>query len=253
MRSTAHPIAGGRDINGQSYQLVLENHIIGIYSRSLHAYFHVIYKILWALLIVGGIATPALSDEPGIDGSFNLAWWSNNFSANALDASFDAGTVGAEAEVWWSQRWGLKGSLFKSDVLESNSKEGPDFLSVDLKRRLISPTKNSFLAVGLGWESMDLGKGADTQGPRFLLQGSLGLTPVLAIYGHTAWLPVMGDSEQLNDPRGFEFEAGIALNPFPFLSLRAGYRQFNLDFKSLEGADEASKSKGVILGAGVEF
>ena len=57
----------------------------------------------------------------------------------------------------------------------------------------------------------------------------------------------------MSDPDGFEFEAGIAVKPFPFLSFRAGYRQFQLDFKSLEGANETSKSKGVIIGAGVDF
>lgn len=196
---------------------------------------------------------PAMAEESGVDGSFYLAWWSNNFSANALDASFDAGTVGADAEAWWGHKWGLQGSLYKSDVLESNSREGPDFLSIDVKRRLISPTRNNFLALGLGWQSVELGQGADTQGYRFLMQGGLGLTPVLSLYGHVAWLPGMVASDELEDPRGLEFEAGIAIKPFPFLSFRAGYRQFRLDYESIEGEDETSKSTGVIVGAGLIF
>ena len=210
-------------------------------------------RLLLCTMVIATVSIPVLSDDSGVDGSAILAWWSNDFSADALDASFDVGTVGAEAEVWWSQKWGIKGSFLKSDVLESNSGEGPDFLSVDLKRRVISPTKNNFLALGLGWERVDLGKRADTRGPRFLLQGGLGLTPVLAVYGHAAWLPIMDDSEELQDPKGFEFEAGIAINPFPHVLLRAGYRQFDLDFESLDGGDETSTSRGLILGAGVEF
>ena len=211
------------------------------------------YSFMWLILLIVGMVSPVQSDEPAFDGNVNLAWWSNNFSATAIDPSFDAGTVGGEAEVWWQHRWGLKGSLFKSDILESNSKEGPDFLSIDLKRRVISASRNNFMALGLGWESIDLGGGGDTQGPRLVLQGSLGLTPVLSVYGHTAWLPALEESRRMSDPDGFEFEAGIAVKPFPFLSFRAGYRQFQLDFKSLEGANETSKSKGVIIGAGVDF
>lgn len=205
------------------------------------------------LLTAGGFCNPVFAEESGVDGSAYLSWWSNNFSANALDASFDAGTVGAEGEVWWAQKWGIKGSLYKSDVVESNSREGPDFLSVDIKRRLISPTENNFLALGLGWQDVELGQGVDTQGYRLLLQGGLGLTPVLSIYGHTAWLPGMVESDELEDPKGLEFEAGIALKPFPFVSFRAGYRTFKLDYVSVQGANEQSKSKGVIIGAGVTF
>ena len=209
--------------------------------------------LLLVLFTVGALLNPVTAEESGVDGSAYLSWWSNDFSANAVDASFDAGTVGADAEVWWRQRWGIKGSLYKSDVVESNSGDGPDFFSIDIKRRLISPTENNFLALGLGWQTVDLAKGADTQGYRFLLQGGLGLTPVLSVYGHTAWLPGMVESDEIGDPKGLEIEAGIALKPFPFVSFRAGYRTFMLDYVSLEGANETSKSKGIIVGAGVTF
>ena len=210
--------------------------------------------LLLMLFTTGGLLmNPASAEESGVDGSAYLSWWSNNFSANALDASFDAGTVGADAEVWWRQRWGIKGSLYKSDVVESNSRDGPDFLSFDVKRRLISPTENNFLALGLGWQTVDLTNDADTQGYRFLLQGGLGLTPVLSVYGHTAWLPGMVESDEIGNPKGLEFEAGIAIKPFPFVSFRAGYRAFRLEYVGLEGAKETSKSRGVILGAGLTF
>ncbi|MFC1681754.1 hypothetical protein ACFL1S_08265 [Pseudomonadota bacterium] len=209
--------------------------------------------LLLVLLTVGVLLNPVTAEESGVDGSAYLSWWSNNFSANAVDASFDAGTVGADAELWWRQRWGIKGSYYKSDVVESNSGDGPDFFSIDVKRRLISLTENNFLALGLGWQTVDLAKDGDTQGYRFLLQGGLGLTPVLSVYGHAAWLPGMVESDEIGDPKGLEFEAGIAVKPFPFVSFRAGYRTFTLDYVSLDGANETSKSKGIIVGAGVTF
>lgn len=195
----------------------------------------------------------AAADESGVDGSAYLNWWSNDFSANALDASFDAGTVGIDGEAWWAQRWGIKGSLYKSDVVESNSGEGPDFLSVDVKRRLLSPSENNFLALGLGWQSVDLTREADTEGYRLLLQGGLGLTPMLSLYGHAAWMPGLVSSAEVGDPKAVEIEAGVAIKPFPFVSFRAGYRTFKLDYVSAQGANEESTSKGVLVGAGVTF
>ena len=214
-----------------------------------------IRRVLRILILFagGGLLNPASGGESGFDGSAYVSWWSNDFSANALDASFDAGTVGIDAEAWWNQGWGLKGSLYKADVLESNSGQGPDFLSVDVKRRLISPTLNNYLALGLGWQSVDLTKEADTEGYRFLLQGGIGLTPVLSVYGHTAWLPGLVSSDEIRDPKGLELEAGIAVKPFPFISFRAGYRAFTLDYVSVQGANETSKSRGVVLGAGITF
>lgn len=205
------------------------------------------------LICLGLAILPANAEEPVLDGQVNLAWWSNNVDVDPVDASFDAGSVGGDAEAWWRHRWGLKGSLYKSDVVQTNSSAGTNFLSIDLKRRVLSATEHNFLALGLGWENINVGESVDTYGPRLVVQGSLGVTPLLSIYGHTAWLPALQESDQLQNPDGIELEAGLALRPLPNLSFRAGYREFRLDFKSLEGANDSAKSKGVMFGAGVNF
>lgn len=211
------------------------------------------YLALLILLLTGGALPQICAAESEIDGDLNLNWWSNTTSADALDASFDVGSAGGDAELWWRRRWGMKGSLYKSDVVENQSAQAPDYLSVDFKRRLFSATRNNFLALGLGWESIDLGNGSDTHGPRFLLEGRLGVTPMVSLYGHTAWLPKLEETNDFEDPDGLEIEAGLAVKPLPHLSFRAGYREFRLDFKSLEGVNESSKSKGVIFGAGIHW
>ena len=208
---------------------------------------------LLTVLWVTGVTSWAHADEPTIDGNVNLAWWSNNVSASALDPSFDIGSVGGNADLWWRRRWGLGGSLFQSDVAEANSAAGQDFTSIDVKRRILSPTQNNFLALGLGYENIGLGVDGNTQGPRLLLEGRLGLTPIVYVYGQTAWLPALEDTGRIADPDGLELEAGVSINPLPYLSFRAGYREFRLDFKSLEGANESTRSKGVVFGAGIHF
>lgn len=205
--------------------------------------------VLW----VAGVTSWVHAEEPIVDGNANLAWWSNNVSASVLDPAFDIGTVGGDAELWWRQRWGLGGSLFRSDVVEANSAAGQDFTSIDFKRRVLSATRNNFLALGLGYESIGLGVDGSTRGPRLLIEGRLGVTPIVFVYGQTAWLPALEDTGRIADPDGFELEAGIAIKPLPHLSFRAGYREFRLDFKSLEGANESTRSKGVVFGAGIHF
>lgn len=195
------------------------------------------------------------ANEPLSDGNANLVWGPHNVSADAFDASFDVGTMDTEGEVWW-RRWGLKTGYFESDVVDNNSGEGLDFANVDMKRRLLSATQNSFVALGLGWENIALGNvGEDdnTQGPRLLLEGRLGVTRLLHLYGYSAWLPSLKETGQLQDPSGFELAAGLSVKPIPHLSFRAGYRELRLDFKSLQGANESSKTQGVVLGAGIHW
>ena len=204
-------------------------------------------------LWVAGVTSWVHAEEPGVDGNANLAWWSNTFSASVLDPAFDIGSVGGDADLWWRQRWGFGGSLFRSDVVETNSPAGQDFTSIDFKRRIFSATRNNYLALGLGYESIGLGADGNTHGPRLLLEGRLGVTPIVYLYGQSAWLPALEDTNTIADPDGLELEAGVAIKPFPNLSFRAGYREFRLDFKSLQGANESTRSKGVVFGAGIHF
>ena len=212
-------------------------------------------RLLLSVIVFTSAVSLLHADEPLVDDNANLDWWVNSISADPLDGSFDLGDAGPEGEVWW-RRWGLKASYFKSDVDDTSSEEGMTLLSVDFKRRFVSATRNSFISLGLGWENValdDVDEEHETQGLRLSLEGRLGVTPLLHLYGHGAWLPSLRETERVQDPRGLELEAGLSVEPIPHLSFRAGYREFRLDFKSLQGANESSKSQGVVFGAGVHW
>ena len=181
--------------------------------------------------------------------------WSNNVGVDVFDISFDTRALEAKPEVWW-RRWGLETTYFKSDAVDDDSEQVLDLSSVDVKRRLFSTTQNSFVTLGVGWTHIaldDVGENDDTQGPRLSLQSQLGVAPLLHLYGHSAWYPGLANTTRLSQPNGFEVEAGLTVKPIPHLSFRAGYRELRLDFKSLQGANESSKSQGVVLGAGFHW
>jgi len=206
-----------------------------------------------AILVLSGLwfATPSWALGPA-DGEIGLLWWSNDFSTDVSEGETEGGAFGGHAEVWWDDAWGLKGSLYRSD-LEDTGFESTDHLSIDVKRRLFSLTDNSFVAVGLGWEDIDLEDGTDSSGARLLLEGRVGVLGTLYLYGQTAWFPSLDDAGQRTDLNGNEYEAGLSYDPFPFLSLRAGYRRFKLDFDDSTGTGISSETRGFIFGAGLHW
>lgn len=212
-------------------------------------------RLLLILLFFTWMVPVGHADEAVFEDNVNPGEWSNNIGPDVLDISFDTRALEARPKVWW-HRWGLEASYFESDAIDDDSEQGLDFLGVDVRRRLFSTTQKSFVALGIGWTNIaldDLGENDDTQGPRLSLESRLGVAPLLHLYGHSAWYPGLADTTRIKQTNGFEVEAGLTVKPIPHLSFRAGYRELRLDFKSLQGANESSKSQGVVLGAGFHW
>lgn len=207
-------------------------------------------KSVIALLITAVSAAPAFALGP-LDGEAALSWWANDFEADVEGSEVDAGALGGHAELW-AGGWGLRGALFRSDLSDSGSDEDIDYLSLDFKRRLFSLTDSNFIAAGFGWENLRL-EGEDSNGARLLLEGRVGFGRIFYFYGQTAWLPTLEDVSGREDLDAFEIEAGLGATPLPFVSLRAGYRRFSLDFTDPSGDDKNDTAQGVVFGAGLHF
>jgi hypothetical protein len=161
--------------------------------------------------------------------------------------------VGGHVELWWNETWGLKGALYRSDLADSADANDVDYLSVDLKRRLMSATENNFLAAGIGYEQLDL-LGGDTRGIRLLVEGRVGLVGTVWAYGHSAWMPVFDDTAAREDQDAVEFEAGVGFSPLPFIKLSAGWRKFALDFTdTATGSGRTNSASGPVFEAGVKW
>ncbi|MDJ0955701.1 MAG: hypothetical protein QNI91_02515 [Arenicellales bacterium] len=212
-------------------------------------------RLLLSVLLFTCMVPIHHADESMFEDNVKPSGWPKNISPHAFDISFDTRALESRPEVWW-RRWGLEASYFKSDEIDNDTEPGLGLLGIDVKRRLLSTTRNSFVALGVGWKNKALdgvGENDDTQVPRLVLESRLGVAPLWHLYGYSAWFPGLADATRLKQPNGLEMEAGLAVKLVPHLSFRAGYRELRLDFKSLQGANESSKSQGVVFGAGFHW
>ena len=180
-------------------------------------------------------------------------WWDTP-SQNSGDSSVIESDVLYEyGEQWWNQKWGARGAIYQSD------QSGLDFdnnkhLAVDVKRRLFTTPGNSYLAVGLGWDDIELPGDYSTSGMRFVAEGRYGVVGPAYLFGHASFTPWLSDMENMASPNGKELEIGLAVNPFPSMSLKAGYRNYWLD--SGNPGDTSSfnnGNNGLFIGGGINW
>lgn len=195
-----------------------------------------INRIALASVICLSLAAPALAAGP-LDGEVAAVWWANDFDSESEAGvdSTDGGAAGLRAQVWFKNKYGVKAMQYGSDPADS---DGADYTSVDLMWRPLSPTENNFVAVGVGWQEMEVAGLEDaTSGMRLALEGRVGLAGMVYAYGNAAYLPSMGDSASedvafgdFEDLQSYEYELGVAWNATPFVNVHAGYRANTLDF-----------------------
>jgi hypothetical protein len=192
--------------------------------------------IAFCSLLCLPLGAPALAAGP-IDGEVSAVWWANDFDTDSqgFSASSDAGAPGLTAQLWAFKRFGVRASQFTSDP---DYADGVDYQSFDLMWRPLSPTENNFVALGLGWQYMELpGFAEETSGARVTVEGRVSLAGMVYAYGHGAYLPSLDDADATNptvsrfeDLDAYEYEMGVAWNAMPFMDVHAGYRVNNLSF-----------------------
>ncbi|KAA3625006.1 MAG: hypothetical protein DWQ08_09710, partial [Proteobacteria bacterium] len=130
---------------------------------------------------------PAYGIGP-FDGELAVDWWANDPDANLDDGPLDAGSLSGFAEVWWNENWGVRGARYET-TLEDIGFDSSDHISLDVKRRFFSLTDSSFVALGAGWQNIDLDTGGSSSGLRLTAEGRVGLGGAVSLYGQTSWLP----------------------------------------------------------------
>jgi hypothetical protein len=206
-------------------------------------------SLLLLSLIISAPKSLALGDFDGEAGAF---WWLVD-PEDLLDTSLNTNAAGAYANIWWRQAWGIQTALYRIDKGKLNG--APDRqLVVNLERRLLSATDNTYLAAGLGWEENRFGEEGSASGGRVSADARIGLLGALYVYGKAGWAPDLKNLGQRRDISSVSVETGLVLDPLPFLSLRAAYRYHITDYTEAgTSTDRRESSYGIIFGGGVHW
>ncbi len=205
-------------------------------------------RIVGAALVIAGLAVaPSLAAGP-VDGEVTAVYWLSDTEVdlgNGESDSVGSEAIGFRAELWFIEKLGVSAGLFAADL--EGSDETVDYNNLDVKWRLLSPTENNFLAVGAGWQQIDVGS-EDTGGVRVVADGRVGLVGFLYFYGRAAYVPSLSDVGELSGGSMTELEAGLMIKPAPFLQLFAGYRSNDVSFDAMDWTTD-----GFVAGVGVNF
>jgi len=192
----------------------------------------------------------AQSLDEAIDTKPSLMWLSGELNVAGFDDSEYDSFLG-EGEVW-SKNWGVSAKLLQNDSSDVfGLPRDSEYFNLDVKRRFGSQDKSN-IELGLGWQALNIDSQLEASGPKVSLSGRFNFKKSFQVYGQTSYFPELEDDLADNDGTAFEFEAGLLYQPIPTVSLKAGYRIFELDLDNPE-ITELGSSSGFLLGTDFSF
>lgn len=153
----------------------------------------------------------------------------------------------------WADNWGVSAELKQNDQSDIlGLPKDSSFFNLDVKRRFGSQDKSN-IELGLGWQELNIDSQLDASGPKVSLSGKYNLLKDFQVYGSTAYFPELEDQLKSDSTlTAYEFEAGLLYKPLPSVSVKAGYRVFNLDLEDPILEDLGSTS-GFLLGTDLSW
>jgi hypothetical protein len=213
-----------------------------------------ILAALFVLAVVVG-ALPARAVGP-VDGEVTVLYWDS--TTDAQGASEGSGNAGGRAELWFLERWGVSGSYFRPSPGGALSGTDLETTDLDLKFRLLSPSRENFVAIGAGWQKLDVSGdvSGSASGPRIVAEGRFSIK-IVYLFARAAYAPELGDltlgSDRYKNGSGQQLEAGVQVKPLPFFQIFAGYRADKATFDAPEGGTASVENKGPFAGVGFNF
>ena len=209
----------------------------------------IVIGALVASAVAGSVAGQAAGP---IDGEAAVVYWMSDGTALGDGGpELDSGAISGTAELWLFDRWGARAGIYQAEFADFD--EDVQYGSLDVMAKVFELTRNNYLALGVGWEDIEL-RSAETSGLRIVAEGRVGFASMVYGYGQAAYLPKLDEFPGFEDVNGTEFDLGVAVEPMPFLTIRAGYRNTTIDYKeTLFSQDIESEAKGYHLGLGFHF
>lgn len=191
-------------------------------------------------------------DEDPLNPAPSLMWLSSDVNVSVFgDNEYDSFLGSSEL---WNKNWGVSAQLLENsngDIF--GLPEDSSYFNLDVKRRLLGSPNKTNVELGLGWQELGIDSQLDASGPKVSLSGRYDVFDSFQVYGATSYFPELEDESLQTDFKAYEFEAGLLYKPLPSLSLKAGYRVFELDSDESDSVEDIGSSSGFLLGTDISW
>ncbi len=201
-------------------------------------------------LLLFGLSLPASAFELAKPETDPYNW--NLSSPTTLNDAGQPALFTNSVEGWWNQPWGTRHTISLT-TLNTQTYQSSGLTNLDFKQRLLSTTGNTIVDAGIGIKTVGIGHNDSRDGLRLSLGGRMGVGDLVTLYGESAWMPGLIESNGFDELSGLEFETGVLFYPLPNMSIRAAYRRLNLDYTLSNGGDTRSLTEGIIFGTGIHW
>ena len=190
-----------------------------------------------------------------VDVEGRVMYWQGDTEIDTETADMDG--YGAEFDLWFTNKLGVTAGFWPVEGKDMAAGFKKDYMSLDVKWRLFSPTEHNYLAVGVGYQDTDVTTpfgSFGTSGFRAVVEGNVGLVGILQGYGTLAYMPSMDALDDgFDSGTATEYEFGVQIK-FAVMGIYAGYRSHDVEFDFSDGSGAVDlKDDGFVVGVGFEF
>lgn len=228
----------------------LQDQRVASFARIAISFRLAVCAVLCSLVITHNALAQSQLDNDALEVRPSLMWLSGDVNVSVFGDSNYESFLGAGE--FWLDNWGVSANLLKNqndDVF--GLPEDSEYFNLDVKRRFGAQDQSN-VELGLGWQELNIDSQLEASGPRLSLAGRLNLRNSFQLYGTTSYFPELEDELKNNDATAFEVEAGVLYQPIPSLSLKAGYRHFELDLED-PVVEDLGSSSGFLLGTDLSW
>ena len=166
--------------------------------------------------------------------------------------SLDQNNYSAKAEFWSKGSWGVSGNIHQNKFNLFGLPKDSDSKRIDVNRKFIkSQNSDSYLAFGLGWQSLNINGTAESDGLNLSLLGKYSFNNNFKLYGNGTLFQAL-DSDIEDDVVGIQLEAGVNYQIGSRLSFSAGIKISDLE-PQLSSQQGRSFSSRFLIGTNLSF
>ena len=163
----------------------------------------------------------------------------------------DKDNFSASAEYWSQSKWGLSGKVQENEFTLPSLPVNSESARINLNRKVLgSATSNSYLAFGVGWQSVNLSDEFEVEGLSFSLLGKLALADNVSLYGTGDLFQGYEENVSNSEVTGYLLEAGLNYKVGAKFSFSAGLKLLDLEDQQF---NRKSQSSSFLIGTHLSF